>query len=263
MNDQGLQTKNIYGVVGNPVEHSLSPKIHHVFAEEAGISLSYEKYCVPTEEGIFETFVQQFFEEGGGGLNITAPFKQRAFHCVNQLTERARLAGAVNTIIPLSSTLLLGDNTDGVGLIRDLSETHGITIQGKRIAILGSGGAAKGILPAITEQAPREIIMVSRQAFPTYHDLEGVFDLVINATPLSLSNTLPPISANILGPDSFCYDMVYNINHETVFTHWAKKHQIKATDGFGMLIQQAAESFCQWHGIKPIGAKLLGRREFL
>lgn len=251
MNDQGLQTKNIYGVVGNPVQHSLSPKIHHAFAEEVGISLSYKKYCVGTEKSIFETFVQQFFEEGGGGLNITAPFKQRAFHCVNQLTERACLAGAVNTIIPLSSTSLLGDNTDGVGLIRDLSESHGITLQGKRIAILGSGGAAKGILPAITAQLPREVIIVSRQRFPTYHDINGVFDLVINATPLSLSNTLPPISANILGPDSFCYDMVYNADHETIFTHWAKERHIKASDGFGMLIRQAAEAFFQWHGIMP------------
>ncbi|MCD8524759.1 MAG: shikimate dehydrogenase [Gammaproteobacteria bacterium] len=227
MTNHVLEIKTKYGVVGNPVEHSLSPKIHHAFAQEVGISLSYEKYCVSIEKGIFETFVQQFFEEGGDGLNITVPFKQRAFHCVNQVTERARLAGAVNTIIPLSSVALLGDNTDGVGLVRDLSETHAIPLQGKRIVILGSGGAAQGIFPALTAEAPREIVMVSRQRFPTYRDLDGVFDLVINATPLSLSNTLPPISATILGADSFCYDLAYNRHRETVFTQWAKKIILK------------------------------------
>ncbi len=247
-----MKKQQHFGVVGNPVGHSLSPKIHHEFAKECGIELSYEKYEVETRDNIFEDFVRDFFKKGGSGLNITLPFKQRAFHLVDQLTERARLAGAVNTIIPVSSIELLGDNTDGVGLVRDLMEIQNQEIMGKRILILGSGGAMRGILPALQAELPKEIMIASRTHFPTYADISGAFDLIINATPLSLSDQLPPIDGSILHTKSFCYDLIYHISRETVFTRWAKSHQAFSCDGLGMLIHQAAEAFYQWHRCYPL-----------
>ena len=262
-------------VIGNPIVHSLSPRIHHAFADQCGIKLQYDKICVETESETFEAFVRDFFKQGGAGLNITLPFKQRAFQLADQLTERARLAGAVNTLIPISPTEILGDNTDGVGLVQDLIENQKQLIAGKRILILGSGGATKGILSALLAENPEKITIVSRgsalclpsewnatlsnEVSPqcrlgpslSYENLAESFDLIINATPLSLSNQLPPISPIILHENSFCYDLVYDKSRKTAFTRWAKEHGVASCDGLGMLIEQAAEAFYQWHRVRP------------
>lgn len=268
-----------YAVIGNPIEHSLSPRIHQAFAQQCGIGLQYDKICVETHGTVFENFVRDFFNQGGSGLNITLPFKQRAFQLADHLTERARLAGAVNTLIPLaggsSSRGIQGDNTDGVGLIQDLLEHQKQSIAGKCILILGSGGATKGIVPALLAENPAQITIASRnpgqcyavasndmssnEVSPqrrlgpslSYKNLSGSFDLIINATPLSLSNQLPPITPAILRASSFCYDLVYHKSRETVFTRWAKEQGVASCDGLGMLIAQAAEAFYQWHGKRP------------
>lgn len=264
-----------FAVIGNPIAHSLSPRIHHAFAEQCGIDLQYDKICVETAGEIFETFARDFFKQGGAGLNITLPFKERAFQLADQLTERARLAGAVNTLIPISPAQILGDNTDGVGLVQDLIENQKQVIAGKKILILGSGGATKGIVPALLAQNPEKIIIACRgralclpsgcnttpsnEVSPqrrlgpslSYKDLSEPFDFIINATPLSLSNQLPPITPIILHVNSFCYDLVYDKTRETVFTRWAQEHCIASCDGLGMLLGQAAEAFYQWHGVRP------------
>ncbi len=263
-----------FAVIGNPIAHSLSPRIHQAFAEQCGIHLHYEKICVETDGDIFEVLVRDFFKQGGDGLNITLPFKQRAFQLADQLTERARLAGAVNTLIPMSLTEILGDNTDGVGLVQDLTINQKQVIAGKSILILGSGGATKGILPALLAENPKIITVASRgsvlclpsesnttaanEVSPqrrlgpslSYENLSESFDLIINATPLSLSNQLPPITPAILHSNSFCYDLVYDKSRETAFTRWAQEHRVASCDGLGMLIGQAAEAFYQWHHVR-------------
>jgi shikimate dehydrogenase len=266
-----------FAVVGNPIAHSLSPHIHHVFAEQCGINLRYDKFCVETEGTAFEDFVKDFFKQGGSGLNITSPFKQSAFALADTLTERARLACAVNALIPFSGGVQ-GDNTDGVGLIQDLIQNQKQVITGRRILILGSGGATKGILPALLAESPEKIIVASRNSeksnttllsevsserplgsslnYPVfslpYEKLSGPYDLIINATPLSLSNQLPKITPAILHSSSLCYDLVYDKSRETAFTRWAKDHGVLSCDGLGMLVGQAAESFYQWHGVRPV-----------
>ena len=271
-----------FAVVGNPITHSLSPRIHHVFAEQCGINLRYDKFCVETEGTAFEDFVKDFFKQGGSGLNITSPFKQRAFALAETLTERAHLAGAVNTLMPFSGGIQ-GDNTDGVGLIQDLIQNQKQVITGKRILILGSGGATKGILPALLVESPEKIIVASRNSeksnttllievsperplggslnYPVfslpYEELLGPYDLIINATPLSLCQQLPLITDGILHADSFCYDLVYNSSRETVFTRWAKDRGVLSCDGLGMLVGQAAEAFYQWHGVRPVQNRVI------
>ncbi len=266
-----------FAVVGNPITHSLSPRIHPIFAEQCGINLRYDKFCVETEGTAFEDFVKDFFKQGGSGLNITLPFKQRAFALADTLTERARLAGAVNTLMPFSGGIR-GDNTDGVGLVQDLIQNQKQNIAGKHILILGSGGATKGILPALLAESPKKIIVASRNPEKwtiapsnevssqprlgpslnhrvsglSYEKLLEPFDLIINATPLSLSNQLPKITPAILHSSSLCYDLVYDKSRETVFTRWANNHGILSCDGLGMLIEQAAEAFYQWHGVRPV-----------
>jgi len=256
-----------FAVLGNPIAHSLSPQIHHAFAEQCEIKLRYDKICIETEGERFETFVRDFFKQGGAGLNITLPFKQRAFQLADQLTERAQLAGAVNTLIPISPTKILGDNTDGAGLIQDLIENQQQTLVGKSILILGSGGATRGILPALLAENPANITIARRGSalcLPLewattrdcpYEDLQNSFDLIINATPLSLSNQLPSITPAILRANSFCYDLVYDKTGETAFTRWAKERGIMNCDGLGMLIGQASEAFYQWHHVRPAKLK--------
>jgi shikimate dehydrogenase len=262
--------KTHYAVIGHPIAHSLSPQIHRKFAQQYGIELYYDQYDIAPAGDTFETFVRDFFKQGGAGLNITSPFKQRACQLADKLTERAQLAGAVNTLIPISPTEILGDNTDGVGLVQDLIENQQQIIAGKSVLILGSGGATQGILPALQAEHPATLIIASRSpghwntalsnkallqhrlgASLSYDDLSEPFDLIINATPLSLSNQLPPITPAILHAQSFCYDLVYDESRQTVFTRWAQAQGVSSCDGLGMLIAQAAEAFYQWHGIRP------------
>lgn len=255
-----------YAVFGHPISHSLSPRIHTHFAEQTQQALQYQAVCI--ELDAFEQQVQRFFTEGGKGLNITVPFKQRAYAMCQQLTARAELAGAVNTLY-VKDGLLWGDNTDGVGLIRDITVNQQLPLQGQRCLILGAGGAVRGILLPLIEQQPATICIANRtkekaqalaDMFQThahidvaaFAELQGMtFDWIINGTSAGLSGDLPPLPEDVLRAGGYCYDMVYS-SAATAFQCWAKAHQASVSvDGLGMLIEQAAEAFDIWRGVRP------------
>lgn len=260
-----------YAVFGNPISHSLSPSIHSAFAVETQQSIRYQKQCIP--HASFEREVRAFFAQGGGGLNITVPFKVEAFELVDHLTTRAKAAGAINTLWQDEDGQLWGDNTDGCGLMRDITHNLGWEIQGKTVLILGAGGAVRGILQPLAELNPRQIIIANRTeskaqaliqtfaeesseiqwqagGFDQLSQLSAV-DLIINGTSASLGGDLPPISAHLLHEHSQCYDMMYGAD-PTVFLQWAENNGCRKTsDGLGMLIEQAAEAFYLWRGVKP------------
>ncbi len=255
-----------YAVFGNPIAHSKSPQIHRQFAEQTAQSLAYDKQLV--DEDGFSAAADQFFQ-AGRGLNITVPFKLDAYRYASQLTARAERAGAVNTLALQADGSVLGDNTDGVGLVSDISERLGWPLQGKRVLILGAGGAVRGILQPLLEQRPESVVIANRtiakalqlvRSFKDlgrvlacgFEDLEGQqFDLVINGTSASLSGDLPPLPQGLLLPEACCYDMMYGAE-PTVFLRWASDQGAAAVaDGLGMLVGQAAESFSLWRGVKP------------
>lgn len=262
-----------YGVVGHPVAHSWSPFIHGLFARETGQSMTYRLYDFTPEE--FEPQVRRFFEQGGRGLNITLPHKVAAVDLATELTTRAAHAGAVNTLAMQKDGTILGDNTDGAGLVRDLCDNLGLVIIRRRILIVGAGGAARGVLAPLLSLEPQEIVIANRtaeraenlaKAFQKVGPVQGVgiryvsggaFDLVINATSASLTNELPPITSSIIGPETVCYDMAYG-KHDTPFVQWSLQHGCaRAVQGWGMLVEQAAESFRVWRGVKPSTAAVL------
>jgi shikimate dehydrogenase len=252
-----------YGVVGHPVAHSLSPLIHHAFAEATRQSMSYDRYDVAPEN--FERDVSAFFENGGRGLNVTVPHKERAAAWADELTPRARRAGAVNTLIKLEDGRVRGDNTDGAGLMADLSRL-GVAVTGRRLLILGAGGATRGILGPLQECSPAEIVIANRTAERArdlvggqgcgYDQLgaflnRGDFDLVIHATPLGLSGGLPEVDSRIISPRTFAYDLGYG-KPDTPFIGWAREcGAAGVAQGLGMLVEQAAESFRIWRGVGP------------
>lgn len=264
-----------YAVLGKPVAHSKSPAIHRQFAEQTGVQLDYEAIEVEPED--FARFVGEFFVGGGAGLNITLPHKEAAYALAEQLSSRARLAGAVNTLY-VKDGKLCGDNTDGPGLVRDISYNHGFAIAGKAILMLGAGGAARGALAALVEESPASITLLNRtrsRAEAIAADFAGLmpiltgdfenldsagrYDLIINATSLSLNQELPPLVEAWLQPNACCYDMMY-ADTDTVFVRWAKQHGAAlALDGLGMLVEQAAESFHIWRGIRPDTAPVIAR----
>jgi len=252
-----------YGVVGHPVAHSLSPLIHTAFAEATRQSMSYDRYDVTPEN--FERDVSAFFESGGRGLNVTVPHKERAAAWADELTPRARHAGAVNTLIKLEDGRVRGDNTDGAGLMSDLSRL-GVAVTGRRLLILGAGGATRGILGPLQKCSPAEIVIANRTAERAralaadqgcgYDQLgaflnRGDFDLVIHATPLGLSGGLPEVDSRIIGPRTFAYDLGYG-KPDTPFIRWAQGcGAAGVAQGLGMLVEQAAESFRIWRGVSP------------
>ncbi|MFU8894889.1 MAG: shikimate dehydrogenase [Gammaproteobacteria bacterium] len=254
-----------YAVFGHPVAHSRSPWLHARFAELTGQLLSYEARDVPPGE--FDAALAEFLDEGGKGLNITLPHKLAAFAAAGILTPRAQRAGAVNTLA-LQRAGLLGDNTDGAGLLRDLQENLGITIGARRVLLLGAGGAARGALPALLDAAPQALLIANRHAgraaalaaeFAADGPVSGValdaphapFDVIINATSASLAGEVPALSAAAVGPATYCYDMAYG-TQPTAFMRWATAHGAAgASDGIGMLVEQAAESFELWRGLRP------------
>ena len=261
-----------YAVFGNPVEHSKSPLIHRQFAVQTGQTLDYSRKCIEPDQ--FDIEVRNFFYEGGKGLNITVPFKLDAFRLADQLTPRAELAGAVNTLKALPDGKLLGDNTDGVGLVRDLTKNLQWVINNKRILVLGAGGAVRGILSPLLEQKPREIIIANR-TFAKASELCHVllderlsacsfdqlpaepFDIIINGTSASLAGELPPLPATILAPHTACYDMMYG-KQLSPFLLWAQQHgATKLADGLGMLVEEAAESFFLWREQHPDTAPVI------
>lgn len=255
-----------YAVMGNPVAHSKSPHIHAEFARSTAQDLVYDAHLVALDQ--FAPAVAAFFGNGGKGLNITVPFKQEAWALAQDKSEQAALAGAVNTLF-MREGRLQGHNTDGIGLVRDIKQNHGGALTGKRILILGAGGAARGILLPFLHEKPAAICIANRtvskaeelaQLFAPHGTLSACsydalggrqFDWVINATAASLQGDLPPLPANLLAPGAWCYDLMY-AKEPTVFCKWAAQHgATRSLDGLGMLIEQAAESFWLWRGVRP------------
>ncbi len=255
-----------YAVVGHPVAHSKSPQIHAMFASQTKQSMVYERIEAPLEG--FEDTVQDFFYQGGKGLNVTVPFKERAWAMCDHLTERARLAGAVNTLYLDVKGQLCGDNTDGVGLVNDLTN-QGVLLNNKKVLVIGAGGAVKGVLLPFLENQPATITLTNRThakaeqlaaSFSQYgpvsslaiENVEGPYDLIINGTSASLDKQLPAISTSIFAPDTIVYDMMYAKN-DTIFNAWARQYNVRQViDGLGMLVEQAAEAFYIWRGVRPL-----------
>lgn len=261
-----------YGVFGNPIGHSKSPLIHRLFAEQTGQQMSYEALLAPLDD--FDDYARAFFAEGRGA-NVTVPFKEQAFALADSLTERARRAGAVNTLKKLDDGSLLGDNTDGAGLVRDLTVNAGIELRGKRILLLGAGGAVRGILEPFLAQQSQSLVIANRtvdkaeQLARQFADLGPVVasgfdwidapvDLIVNGTSASLAGQLPPIAASLIRPGhTCCYDMMYGAG-PTAFNRWAAEQGAARTlDGLGMLVEQAVEAFHLWRGVRPDSAPIL------
>ncbi len=256
-----------YAVVGNPVAHSKSPFIHTRFAEQTGEDLTYEAVLAPL--GGFAETVRDFFAQGGKGLNVTVPFKLEAYELVDHLGGWARRAGAVNTIARRPNDTLLGENTDGVGLERDLTANCQVRIEDRRVLVVGAGGAVRGILEPLLRSAPRELVIANRTLAKAellrdlFSDLGPVeatgfdalagrqFDVVINGTSASLAGALPPLPAGLFATGAVAYDLFY-APRPTRFLEWAEDQgAARRFDGLGMLVEQAAESFFIWRGVRP------------
>ena len=259
-----------YAVIGNPINHSKSPQIHAHFAAQTGQAMDYVRLLAPLDG--FEQHVLHFRAQGGKGMNVTVPFKLEAYALADQLSPRAQRAGAVNTLIFHDDDRIEGDNTDGAGLVRDLL-AHQIQLQGARILLLGAGGAVRGVLAPLLAEHPSTLVIANRSADKAamlaqdfddlctdgcriqgggFDDLKGqVFDLIINGTSASLSGELPPLPEGLLAQGGAAYDMAYGAE-PTPFQAWAQAQgAAQALDGLGMLIEQAAESFYLWRGIRP------------
>jgi shikimate dehydrogenase len=256
-----------YAVFGYPINHSLSPYIHAAFAKQTGQSINYQAIEVKPEN--FTQAVKDFFNSGGKGINCTVPLKEMAFDEVDVLSERAKFSGAVNTIKLMENGDLFGDNTDGFGLLKDLTDNLELSLAGKRILVLGAGGAARGILGPLLNSAPSSLCLVNRTKakaqtlknifepmgeikVSTFNNLAGsAFDLIINATSASLSANLPPLPSQILAEGGVCYDLAYS-KEATAFMTWGlKEGAVTSVDGLGMLVEQAAQAFYVWRNVMP------------
>ena len=260
-----------YCVIGNPIAHSKSPAIHAAFALQTGQSLVYERCLAPLDG--FATTVAQLIATGCKGANVTVPFKLDAAALATSLSARAQAAGAVNTFT-FADGAITGDNTDGAGLVGDIVRNARFSIAGKRVLLLGAGGAARGVmLPLLTEQ-PSEIVIANRtratadalvQRFAGqgasvsacgFTELDGQFDLVVNATSASLNDSMPPIPVGVFSSNTLALDMMYG-SKPTVFMAFAHAHGATTRDGLGMLVEQAAEAFTVWRGVRPGTAAIL------
>src|SRR3569623_968718 len=237
----------LYAVMGNPVAHNKSPRIHTLFTAQTGQRMRYS--AIQVDPGGFEQAVSNFVAHGGRGLNVTVPVKRNAWTLVERRAPRAELAQAVNTIVVEARGALFGDNTDGVGLVTDLMRNHGVAIAGRSVLLLGAGGAASGVMGPLLAEQPARVGAVEGGGLI---DLPGQqFDLVINATAASLHGELPPLPDGLLCPGACCYDMMYGAA-PTPFVTWARaRGAAQALDGLGMLVEQAAESFHLWRGVRP------------
>ncbi len=254
-----------YVVIGNPIAHSKSPQIHARFAQQTGQDIAYERLLAPLDG--FDATVRDLIAAGGRGANVTVPFKLDAFALAGERSARAQAAGAVNTL-KFDDGRIFGDNTDGVGLVRDIVANAGVTVAGARVLLLGAGGAARGVILPLLEQQPAQIVIANRTLSKAdqlvaqfsaaggrlssahFDQLAGSFDIVINATSASLSAELPPVPASAFSAKTFAYDMMYG-RAPTVFMQMAASHDARVCDGLGMLVEQAAESFFVWRGVRP------------
>jgi shikimate dehydrogenase len=255
-----------YAVFGNPIHHSKSPSIHRQFAEQTAQDMHYAKQLVNENE--FAKSAEIFFAQGGKGLNVTLPFKVDAFHFAQTLTQRAQFAGAVNTLALLDDGTILGDNTDGIGMVHDMRNL-GWRLRDKRILVLGAGGAVRGVLQPLLAEHPQELIIVNRTHSKAnalekqFRELGNIqarsfdqlnnsqFDIIINGTSASLHGDLPSLPNNLAAKNACCYDMMYAAE-PTVFMQWAKHQGVEnIADGLGMLVGQAAEAFYLWRKIRP------------
>lgn len=257
-----------YAVMGNPISHSQSPRIHTLFAAQTEQALEYRAIHVEIDD--FPTAVARFAAAGGKGLNITVPFKQEAWALASQCSPRAAWARAVNTLVIDPAGCHQGDNTDGVGLVRDLRLNLNITLLDQRILLLGAGGAARGVIAPLLEEQPASLVVANRtvaRAQTLVEDLgaplglssasladtaDGQFDIIINATAAGLQNAIPNLPTGVLRPGGLCYDMMY-ARLPTAFMRWGNTQNAgRCVDGLGMLVEQAAESFWIWRGVRPL-----------
>ena len=268
-------TRDLYCVMGHPVAHSRSPWIHQRFAALTDQALDYERQLVPLDG--FAQAVQHFAQAGGRGCNVTVPFKHEAAQCADSCSPRVHLAGAANTLV-LAQGRIHADNTDGLGLVADITRNAGVPLAGRDVLLVGAGGAGAGVLGPLLEQGPRSLVVANRtlaraQALVQSHrelaalqktkllalDLQGLehdFDLIINATASSLEGAGVPVPAQVLRPGCLAYDMMYGPAAQG-FLHWATQHGAQARDGLGMLVEQAAEAFALWRGVRPPAAQVL------
>ncbi|MHB0776242.1 shikimate dehydrogenase [Halomonas sp. WWR20] len=253
-----------YCVLGHPIAHSLSPRIHAAFAEQTGVDMSYTALEAPLDD--FTGTWRNFVAEGGKGANVTVPFKEEAFRLADVLSPRARRAGAVNTLMVGKNGETYGDTTDGVGLVRDL-EAHAAPLARTRILVMGAGGAVRGVLEPLLAARPAALMIANRTASKAeslahafadlgevtwggFDAVVGTFDLVINGTSASLSDQLPPLPDDIFADEALAYDMMYGAQ-PTVFLRWAAARGAQPVDGLGMLVEQAAEAFYLWRHVRP------------
>ncbi len=257
---------DLYAVIGNPIAHSKSPIIHQAFAKQLKQDIDYSARLIELDN--LAAGIQQLQAEGFKGINVTVPFKEQVWQLIEHKSIRANLAGAVNTVVFHPDGQRYGDNTDGIGLCRDLIDNNQITLSQRRILLLGAGGAAKGVVQPLLDHQPTELVIANRtvskaeelaKTFAEYgtvnassfEDIKGEYDLIINATSASLHGEVPPIASSVLSVNSSCYDMMYGTS-DTAFIQWAKARGVtKTMDGLGMLVEQAAEAFRIWRGIKP------------
>lgn len=265
-----------YGVVGNPISHSLSPRIHGAFAAETGQDIYYQ--ALQFNSSTFDVQLRELQSIGYRGVNITVPFKEQAWKLADKLSPRAQDAKAVNTIIFQDDGRIVGDNTDGIGLTRDLIINNDVLVTHRKILILGAGGAVRGILGPLLSRKPDLVVIANR----TLHNAERLaedffhigaletssfedlgdekFDLIINGTSAGLDGEVPPIPERVLGVNSICYDLMYDIDKPTAFVAWAERlGALRAFDGLGMLVEQAAESFYIWRGVRPTTTDVIAK----
>lgn len=261
-----------YVVIGNPIAHSKSPQIHTLFASQTQQQMEYERLLAPLDD--FKGAVAAFVSAGGKGANITVPFKQEAFALATELTARAARAEAVNTL-KFDGETILGDNTDGAGLVRDITRNHGVDMAGLSILILGAGGAVRGVLQPLLAQRPQTIVIANRTlakaqelaalfgdsdipvSASTFDALHGSFDLIINGTSASLAGDVPPVPDSIFKANTAVYDMMYGKEPTAFLQHAALRGVKLRIDGLGMLVEQAAEAFYLWRGVYPDTAPVL------
>lgn len=252
-----------YAVFGNPIKHSWSPLIHGLFAEQTAQRINYEKTCVAEDD--FESAVQRFFAEGGKGLNITVPFKERAWELASLRSDRAQSCGAVNTLMLDKNGELFAENTDGIGLVSDICNNLHWPLAGASILLIGAGGAAKGVLQPLLKAEAKSLFIVNRTATKARHlaadfsclgggfdDIpDQAFDIIINASSSGLNGALPAVAPTAIASHTRVYDMLYG-SKPTAFLRWASEQGCMSTaDGLGMLVEQAAEAFLLWRGVRP------------